>query len=266
LESFAGTMYATPEVLIIDSGLYELVYGPPPRNGSRLVWDRQAYKNLASRIDRSSGAILVNYDGYDDDGQAPFAGQITAAREFFAEHVELGSDLLIKPEASPGYLDVENLAASVSDLHDFDIIGVTEKDLGESLLARLTTLATLRRLLDRSGVDAPIHLFGSLDPVLSPLYHAAGAEVFDGLTWLRYGYFWDATIYHGDIPVLEADQLSGSELLRMTSTLIGNLRTLGALSDRMRQFAGNGEWSVFGPRIGDRLFDAHRALTASMGE
>jgi hypothetical protein len=34
----------------------------------------------------------------------------------------------------------------------------------------------------------------------------------------------------------------------------------------MRQFAGNGEWSVFGPRIGDRLFDAHRVLTASMGE
>lgn len=266
-DRFHNSIYASPRTLIIDSGLYELCYGPPPHDDERRPWSREAYEELVAGLDRDSGAMLVNYDGYDDQGHAPFDVQIDSAQRFFAAHPQFGSDLLIKPERRGRSLSVDNLVPAMGRLRGFDVIGVTEKELGDSLLHRLGNLVTLRRRLTDAGVDAPIHLFGSLDPVLSPLYFAAGAEIFDGLTWLRYGYLWDATLYRDNVPVLEdAQNLDEPERVRLASILVGNLNALGALAERMRQFAVTKDWKVFGARVGDRLFDAHRALVTSMGE
>src|SRR5258708_1915697 len=52
----------------------------------------------------------------------------------------------------------------------------------------MSAISKIRLALNDEGISAPIHVFGSLDPVSSPLYFLAGAEIFDGLTWLRYGY------------------------------------------------------------------------------
>ena len=38
----------------------------------------------------------------------------------------------------------------------------------------MTNVAKLRELLDRADVDVPIHVFGALDPLYTPLYYAAG--------------------------------------------------------------------------------------------
>ena len=75
-----------------------------------------------------------------------------------------------------------------ANLRGFNIIGVTEKDLGANLLDRLMRVAILRKGLDDVGVNAPIHLWGGLDPILTPLFFFAGAEIFDGISWLRYAY------------------------------------------------------------------------------
>jgi len=135
------------------------------------------------------------------------------------------------------------------------------------VLDKLRNLVTLRRRLTDAGVDVPIHLFGSLDPVMSPLYFAAGAEIFDGLSWLRYGYHWEAAIYRDDVPVLDASQnLVAPERVRIASMLFTNLKALGVLAEGMRQFATTEDWDLFGTRIGDRLAAAHVALTTRMGE
>ena len=154
----------------------------------------------------------------------------------------------------------------LASLAAFDIIGFAEKDLGATVLERLRNIVLLRRRLTEAGVHKPIHLFGALDPVMSPLYHAAGAEIFDGLSWLRYGYHWEAAVYRQELAVLEASQNLGEpELARVAAQHIGNLRTLGALGESMRQFAATGDWSLFGPRVSDRLRAAHLALETEMG-
>ena len=73
-------------------------------------------------------------------------------------------------------------------LRTFDIVGVTEREIGESIHDRLVNIARLRKSLNAAEVTIPIHVFGGLDPLLTPLYFAAGAEIFDGLGWLRYAY------------------------------------------------------------------------------
>ena len=68
------------------------------------------------------------------------------------------------------------------------MIGVTEDEIGESMAERLTFLTELRNALEQAGLATPIHVFGGLDPLMTPLYFWAGADVFDGLSWLRYAY------------------------------------------------------------------------------
>src|SRR3712207_4761631 len=75
-----------------------------------------------------------------------------------------------------------------ANLGGFDIVGIAEKELGRDPLERLRTVARFRKRLDEAKISAPIHIWGGLDPVMTPLYFFAGAEIFDGVSWLRYAY------------------------------------------------------------------------------
>lgn len=267
-QNFPSGMYAKPKSLFIDSGLYEHAYGPPPFCGRRLSWSEPEYRSMLADLHASSSTILVNYDGYDDDGRAEITAQIAHGQAFFETFSGFGFDLLIKPERRGRGLSVDELSQrTLASLRAFDIVGIAEKDLGDSVLDKLCALAQIRRRLNEADVAAPIHLFGSLDPVMSPLYFAAGAEIFDGLSWLRYGYHWETALYRDDVPVLEAQQNLGvPDRVRAASMLFGNLKALGVLAESMRQFASMGDWDLFGTRVGDRLAAAHVALTTRMGE
>jgi len=267
-ENFAEGMYAGPKTLIIDSGLYEHRYGPPPFTGERLDWSESDYDRILQTVPAAPGTVLVNYDGYDADDSAPFQTQIQTAQRFFTAQQGFISDILIKPERRDRPLQIADLTPRLLEsLRAFDIVGLAEKDLGDSILEKLCNLASLRHRLTDAGVHAPIHLFGSLDPIMSPLFFAAGAEIFDGLSWLRYGYHWDAALYRDEVPVLEISQnLQQPERVRTASMLVGNLRTLGVLAENMRQFASTGEWELFGSTVGGRMQAAHVALTTKMGE
>jgi hypothetical protein len=263
VENFTASPYAEPNTLFIDSGLYEKAYGPPPFNVERKEWTPSAYDELVGSLDAASQAVLVNYDAYDGDGNAPFLAQIERAQLFFAQHDGYGHDLLIKPERAGRPLEAGDLSPNtLARLKGFDIVGFAEKDLGDSVLDKLRTLTRLRDALDSAGVEAPIHLFGSLDPVMTPLYHAAGAEIFDGLTWLRYGYHWEVGMYRDDVPILnERRGLGEKTFARTATTVIENLGQLRILSERMQLFASTGSWELFGERIAPRLEAAYDMAT-----
>jgi hypothetical protein len=59
----------------------------------------------------------------------------------------------------------------------------------------MQNIARIRMALDKAKLDIPIHVFGSLDTVTTPMYFLAGADIFDGLTWLRFAYQDGQTIY-----------------------------------------------------------------------
>ncbi len=259
---FRRSLYSGSRTLFVDSGVYEKEHGPPPHDGQRLDWDSEMFEALVGALDPASEAIVVSYDAY-----RPYGEQIAAAQRLFAKHEHFSSDLLLKPERRGGTLDVDALTRDVKALRGFDVIGVTEKELGDSLLDKLRTLSKLRARMTEAQVDAPIHVFGSLDPVLAPLFQAAGAEIFDGLSWLRFGYAWQASLYKEQVAVLEDEQdLTRSKDDRDLTMLVNNARALGVLNERMRQFANTGDWTLFDERVAGRLESAYRALTTSTGE
>ncbi len=208
--SFAGSVYGTPQLLIIDSGGYELRSDFDETDTYRDITANRDFtpEDYTSLVDSFADvtAVLVNYDPdiEAEDATPSYEEQIAAAQNWFTERgPNYQSDFLLKPPGGSGTHNVKNLAPVCTQLGAFDFIGVTEKELGDTIRKRVRNLARLRGLLDEEGVDKPIHVFGSLDPLLSPLYFFAGAEVFDGLSWLRYAYHDHRCVYAKVPSVLE---------------------------------------------------------------
>jgi len=193
---FRSSPYAEIGLLIIDSGWYESRQGadagspyqaePAPDS----VWNSRRHEDTVGRLDSSARAALVSYDRH-----APYDEQVDRAREFFADRENIVKIIMLKPPHWGGYHNLNALTPSIPNLRGFDIIGLSDRELGPSIVKRTACIASLRRLLDRNGVSAPIHIFGALDPLYSPLYFAAGAEIFDGLSWLRFAYHNGQSIY-----------------------------------------------------------------------
>jgi hypothetical protein len=187
-----------PNFIFLDSGGYEArvehdlseSYGHPYRPKS---WDMGRYHKVLTEWSSPVPTVVVTYDS--PKQFLRLKSQFRRALELKKAHPKFPIEILVKPERKRGVVPIESLIADVNRLRDFALVGLTEKELGDSPFERLTNIARLRTALNVAGVDTPIHVFGSLDTLSTALYFVAGAEVFDGLTWLRFGYRDGLTVY-----------------------------------------------------------------------
>jgi len=186
-----GRFYEGKELIFIDSGAYEL--SPDYDRTEPIHWSGNAkpftgkdYLEVLNSLPQDLPFAISNYD-WDDRGK-PLSQQIIQAQRLFNKFPHFAKNFIVKPVGKQRHVDVNDLIHQVKKCRAFDILGITEKELGEDLIEKLGNLAKLRLAMDREGVAIPIHVWGGLDPVLTPLYFFAGAEIFDGISWLRYAY------------------------------------------------------------------------------
>jgi hypothetical protein len=242
---FKTSPYAQLKVLVIDSGWYEKNVGPSSGQWYHEVgpdpqpFEEQDYVGVVDSLDPDVRAVLVSWDK-----RGKYSDQISAAQEFFGARRRFTSCVLLKPQGARLEHDFKELSdAEAGRLNAFGVIGVTEKELGDSILRRLTSLAQLRARLDEIGVQSPIHVFGGLDPLLTPLYFAAGAELFDGLTWLRYAFKDGMSISRDTMPIFERNYEKRLPVA-IQHTQIQNLDVLAQLSSDLKVFfESNGNWT-----------------------
>ena len=261
---FQQSRYAQPRVLVIDSGWYEKNGSPPGSPfagdvGEPRPWEEADYTSVIDNLDEDVCPIVVSWDHI-----GPYEEQIQRAQNFFGGRGHLASVLLLKPPAGSRFHRFDRLSGEhTANLRAFDIVGVTERELGESILDRLVNIAKLRTLLNASGVPLPIHIFGGLDPLFTPLYFAAGAEIFDGLGWLRYAYR-DGVAMHWTAGTLLDTQINKRFLQAQHSVSLQNLDAINLLSEEMRRFVHrNGDWDVF--NHGDSFKPIFESLQERLG-
>jgi hypothetical protein len=184
--------------VFIDSGGYELIpdfdrtelktfaYGP--KEDYWIEQYKAVLQNLMA-LEEPLPLVIANFDRASTG--KPIGDQITAARDLFYDFPAPLKDFILKPftpdseKVDPQKIPPDDFA----NLAGFDIVGIVEKELGRDPLDRLETVARFRQGLDNAGLHTvPIHIWGGLDPVMTPLYFFAGAEIFDGVSWLRYAY------------------------------------------------------------------------------
>jgi len=260
-----GPPYGAPEVLFIDSGCYEaddireladVNLAAIQRND----WSADLLVSaLEGGVNPAAAVINVNFDV-----RAPLADQIQQARDFFTRFPNWKHDFLVKPQSDTAqYISVKDVVAAAGELRAFDLLGVTEKELGNSLAERLINIARIRDALDDADVPIPIHVFGSLDPVLSLLYFVAGAEVFDGLGWLYMAFRGGQAVYRDAASALDRDWEGRSDT-RRSGMLFNNLSVLRALKRDMENVAANENYAVLGSRM-DLALDAEQLIVTRLG-
>jgi len=179
---------------VYDSGNYEVgvtddswtIAAPP---GQR-AWNPDLYIEVARAVVRP-GDTLVSFDLFD----ATLEEQVEQALALFEriDAVGVRRALLLHPN---GVTPSDMAMMVASHTADFDILGITEKDLGLPWYVGATYLRELREAVaERADRYVPIHVFGCLDPRTLPLLFLAGADIFDGLAWSRY-YFRGGHAYY----------------------------------------------------------------------
>ncbi len=218
-------------------------------------WTEEKHLKALHDLSMPSSTVLVSYDN-PRQRRVKTTTQISRAKKLASAFPNVAIDLLLKADkkangmANSGFVTVDQIARHIEEIAKFDILGVTEKELGRSIRERVEKVYHIRQLLTENAVDMPLHIFGSLDPISSYLYFLAGADIFDGLTWLRFAYKNDLAIYRHNYAALELDR-GHTEAVVNSFIHQRNYDCLVSMQVRMQQFLNVGNLKVFG---------AHHAL------
>jgi len=228
------------DLIVLDSGVYETKpiaiaadgYNPAPSHGP---WDRNAYRDYLRAVGPSANVLAVSFDHY-----GAIERQIELASEDFTYAPSAASDFLVKPISSELLIESCDIAAHAGALSRFRVLGVTERELGNSLLERCRALIALRTALAEAGANTPVHVFGTITPGAVLSYFFCGADIFDGLNWLRFVYDGAALrpISEAALDDGEWEQTDGLRFLRQSRQ---NLRFLRQLQDAMRSYCASGD-------------------------
>ena len=226
-------------VIIVDSGLYETSeeYSSGKLHASALTsdWTRVRYKETVRDIGQKGNVILVNFDEI-----GKLEEQIERSSEDFSYAPHAVSDFLVKPTDPSGLVNLAKLVHHQEELRQFDIIGITAREVGNSFLRRCSSVVTLRNLLNDMRVGTPIHIFGAINPYEVLTYFLCGADIFDGLNWLRLAFR-----SHASLPVdesaMEGMKWNLTDLDLLAEEWTHNLRFLYQLQEALQRYAANGD-------------------------
>ena len=230
-------------LVLIDSGMYEaknspclqVDHCPSPTKGH---WLRQQYLEIAGGIDGGGNVILVNYDRAET-----LQHQIMGATEDFAHALQAASDFLVKPELSSGLVNVAKLAKHAGELEQFDIVGITAREAGDSLVKRCSTVVMLRDAMGDAGLENPIHIFGAINPMEVLAYFFCGADIFDGLNWLRLAFRKYGSMAIEEAAFEEQNFNTDDCDLRMEQRIL-NLSFLYRLQESLHQYCSTNDLDV----------------------
>jgi hypothetical protein len=186
--------------------------------------------------------VVVNYDH--PQLRCSFAEQIDKALETKLPSNAI-REILLKPETQgQHFIQIESLLRVVRRLDDFQVVGVTEKEIGNSVFERMRNVARLRMTLNDVGIKSPIHVFGSLDTTTTLFYFVAGADIFDGLTWLRYAFREGRTLYKQDFGITDVGVMVKAPAVEAVCWS-KNYNYLQEMQRQMRQFLNAYDFRVF---------------------
>ncbi|KUO48823.1 MAG: hypothetical protein APF76_18255 [Desulfitibacter sp. BRH_c19] len=255
------------DLVIVDSGGYETGESHDfssvwRHNYEVRDWTEENLHEVLSSFPKHIDTVIVNFDH--GALRRPITDQIQSAKEFFSCYPDRIYDFIIKPETeNQQYIQMKDILKNIKNLSGFHIIGVTEKELGNSLLKRMVNIASIRRELDKEGLNSPIHVFGSLDPITSCLYFLAGAEIFDGLTWLRYSYLNGNAIYNQNFGAIAVGIQARDDKV-LAKAIVDNIYYLQNLQLQMKNFLNEENFNVF--KFNEDFFkEAYESLSAELG-
>lgn len=240
--------YDFPEYIFLDSGGYEASKDVEFSDLGYTVhepqeWTEDKHRSVVEAWSNTVPTILISYDN--PNQRITLDKQVSNALELFSLTSGVCAELLVKPESEhEPFVNIDNVVKNIHDFAKFNIIGFTEKELGRSILERMTNIGRVRTALSNANLHTPIHIFGSLDTITTPLYFLSGADIFDGLTWLRFAYKNGYTSYIQNFTALEFG-ISTHDDIAKASIWSRNYYYMRSLQLSMSSYLNEGNYGCF---------------------
>ena len=233
----ADALLAT-NVVVLDSGGYETnnVYPTQDLCSCSNQWSLERYRASVADIQELTNVIAVGFDRYSE-----LETQIQGASEDMSIAQTASFDFLIKPHSGQRLVNIAELSRHVEQLSQFPVIGVTAREIGYSFLNRCRSIVTLRTIIDESQLVIPIHVFGAIRPFEILTYFLCGADIFDGLDWLRFEFRPGNDIAIDSIAWEHMQWNQPDEALKWNSWS-NNLNFLYRLQQAIRKYATGGDF------------------------
>ena len=256
-----------PSILFLDSGGYEASrdlelsdYGD--RQYIPKSWTQEMHDTQLNKWRPSVPSVIISYDHPEERISIP--KQIDRASHMALNRGDVLREILLKPTAQGRtLLGISDILENIGRLANFDIIGVTEKEVGNSIFDRMRNIAKIRRALHGIGLETPIHVFGSLDTVTTPMYFLAGADIFDGLTWLRFAFYNGQTIYKQNYGALKYGVSTKAHMID-GRCWNDNYYYMKEMELQMRRYLNDHDTGVFGHH-GNLFGAALESVTEAIG-
>ena len=240
--------FTFPSLIFLDSGGYEASrdvelsdFGVIDHDPKK--WTPDLHEAQLSIWTSDVPTVFISFDSPKE--RLSISDQIERARRVAGGKGGLIREILLKPDTKDRkYLNIDTIISHVHSLAEFQVIGVTEKEVGGTIHDRMANIAKLRTALTSAGLETPIHVFGSLDTMTTPLYFLAGADIFDGLTWLRFAYQDGLTIYKQNYAAM-AFGINVKANLIDERVVNSNYFYLKKLESEMRRFLAAYDFDVF---------------------
>ncbi|MBR0955232.1 hypothetical protein [Bradyrhizobium canariense] len=240
-----------------DSDLSEIYEG----DHSPREWSPEKYDDVVRNWSSLSPTIFTSFDH--PKYRVDTKDQIERARRLPIPLGEHARSILFKPEGEKGIrLHLDRVTPHLGKLREFAIVGVTEKEIGDSILNRMANVARLRKALDRHHPDLPIHIFGSLDTISTYLFFLAGADIFDGLTWLRYAFADGDTVYRHSFGALKMPISMNSDIVE-GCCWSNNYQYMQQMRLNMSKHVNDSEFEHFG-KHSELIRSAYQAMCAEI--
>jgi len=245
-------------LVFLDSGKYET----DSLQHSKLLkkWNRDLYLELIKKLTPLNQFIIVNYDQ-----KTSTETQLNSANVFFdkIDHIEFTKCFLYKPLSKKSYIiSIRDIQKNIDLFSDFDIIGFADKEIGNSFLSRCETIVKIREILFESEISTPIHIFGCLDPLTIISYYLCGADIFDGLAWLKYTFHNNFALYSNNYSLIKNQWTNTYDNNTMLNS-IENLNVLNHLSKCLRHFCRTKKFESL--NIEENILHQIKTLTGTAG-
>lgn len=197
------------KLLFLDSGGFELQFSEEDE------WNPKKYGEVLSELDPQ---YYVGYDRIPTyDRISDTISIVEKSIEFFKEfNRNKGRVLLFHFSIKNTPInEIDSIVNIVTENNEFiDIIGFPEREIGANIIQSCLFVKRLKERLDQRGIVKPIHIFGCSDPRSILLLVLSGADIFDGLGWIKYAF--DRTLFQSvertHLPFLKCNCIACNEV------------------------------------------------------
>lgn len=173
--------YSKEKILFLDSGGFELQFD------TNSIWNEERYMEV---ISETSPSFFVSYDRIPSYREkSSVSKDIEKSIEFLRKtKMSYGRILLIHISPRNNIMEEINTICQkiIEYNNDFDVVGFPEKEIGSNIIQRCTFIKKIREFMRRNSIEKPIHVLGCSDPTSILLFILSGADLFDGLGWMKY--------------------------------------------------------------------------------